>query len=52
MLRRLAFIPLMYKLDSPFINVIKEAMKLCGLDISTHVLAPTRQLGEEQKKSW
>ncbi|MCD8510785.1 MAG: dihydrodipicolinate synthase family protein [Bacillus sp. (in: Bacteria)] len=50
LLRRLAYIPLMYKLDSPFINVIKEAMKLRGVTESTHVLAPTRPLSDHKKK--
>lgn len=48
--RRLAILPEMYKLDSPFISVIKEAMKLKGLDISTHVLPPTRMLNSEKQK--
>ncbi|WP_040203666.1 dihydrodipicolinate synthase family protein [Neobacillus jeddahensis] len=46
--KRLAFIPTMYKLDSPFVNVVKEAMKLRGLDISTHVLPPARSLNNEK----
>jgi 2-dehydro-3-deoxy-D-pentonate aldolase len=48
--QRLAFIPLMFKLDSPFINVIKEAIKLNGLDISTAVLPPGKQLSDEKKE--
>ncbi|TCS79389.1 dihydrodipicolinate synthase family protein [Tepidibacillus fermentans] len=48
--KRLAFLPLMYKLDSPFVNVVKEATKLRGLDISTHVLPPARPLSEEKKQ--
>ncbi len=50
LLRKLAYIPLLYKLDSPFSNVIKEAMRMTGLDVSTHVLAPGRKLSEEKKK--
>jgi 4-hydroxy-tetrahydrodipicolinate synthase len=46
--KRLAFLPTMYKLDSPFVGVIKEAMKLKGLDISTHVLPPARSLSSEK----
>ncbi|WP_070120890.1 dihydrodipicolinate synthase family protein [Bacillus marinisedimentorum] len=46
--QKLAPIPLMYKIDSPFVNVIKEAIKLKGLDISTNVLPPARPLGEEK----
>ncbi|MDU7101671.1 MAG: dihydrodipicolinate synthase family protein, partial [Enterobacter sp.] len=33
-------IPQMYQLDTPFVNVIKEAIVLCGRPISTHVLPP------------
>ncbi|OLO36988.1 dihydrodipicolinate synthase family protein [Alkalihalophilus pseudofirmus] len=48
--QRLAYIPLMYKLDSPFVNVIKEAMKMRGHDISTYVLPPARPLSEQKKQ--
>nr|WP_152658491.1 dihydrodipicolinate synthase family protein [Oceanobacillus sp. CFH 90083] len=48
--RTLALLPTIYKLDSPFINVVKEAMKLRGLDISTHVLPPSGKLSEEKVK--
>jgi len=48
--RKLAIIPTMYKIDSPFISVIKEAMKLKGLDISTAVLQPTRMLNSDKKE--
>ncbi|UJL47422.1 dihydrodipicolinate synthase family protein [Virgibacillus sp. NKC19-16] len=48
--KRLAILPTMYKLDSPFISVVKEAMKLKGLDISTHVLPPTRMLDSEKQE--
>ncbi len=47
--RKLAVLPLMYKLDSPFVGVVKEAIKLRGLDISTAVLPPARLLSEEKK---
>ncbi|MBU8909015.1 dihydrodipicolinate synthase family protein [Desertibacillus haloalkaliphilus] len=48
--QRLAYLPLMYKLDSPFVNVVKEAMKLRGIEISsTYVLPPARPLTEEKK---
>src|SRR5690625_189876 len=33
--QRIAALPRMYNLDSPFIGVVKEAMKLRGLDIPT-----------------
>ncbi|MFX0560474.1 dihydrodipicolinate synthase family protein [Tepidibacillus infernus] len=48
--QRLAYLPLMYKLDSPFVNVVKEATRLRGLDISTYVLPPARPLSEEKKQ--
>ncbi|MFV8830267.1 dihydrodipicolinate synthase family protein [Alkalihalobacterium sp. APHAB7] len=47
--QRLAHIPLMYKLDSPFVNVIKEAIQMTGQDISTYVLPPARSLSDEKK---
>ena len=47
--RKISGLPKMYNLDSPFIGVIKEAMKLRGLDISTYVLAPTSELSTEKK---
>ncbi len=46
--KRMALMPKMYTLDSPFVSVVKEAMKLRGLDISTHVLAPARSLSTEK----
>lgn len=46
--RKLAFLPLIYKLDSPFVNVVKEAIKLRGIDVSTYVLPPARPLRAEQ----
>lgn len=46
--KRLSILPTMYKLDSPFVNVVKEAMKLRGLDISTHVLPPAHSLTDEK----
>jgi len=39
----------MYKLDYPFVNVIKEATVMKGIDISTHVQAPASPLNEEKK---
>ncbi|PYZ95603.1 dihydrodipicolinate synthase family protein [Alteribacter lacisalsi] len=46
----LAYLPELYSLDSPFMNVIKEAVSMVGLDISTAVLAPSRSLPEEKKE--
>ncbi|KXG44362.1 dihydrodipicolinate synthase family protein [Tepidibacillus decaturensis] len=48
--RRLAFLPLMYKLDSPFVNVVKEATKMRGIEVSTAVLPPARPLSEAKKQ--
>jgi 2-dehydro-3-deoxy-D-pentonate aldolase len=48
--KQLALLPLLYKIDSPFVNVVKEATKLCGLDISTYVLPPSRPLSDEKKE--
>ncbi|MFP7469425.1 dihydrodipicolinate synthase family protein [Niallia taxi] len=46
--KQLAILPQLYKLDSPFVNVIKEAIKQCGLDISTYVLPPSAPLNEKK----
>ena len=43
-------IPQIYQLDTPFVNVIKEAIVLCGRPISTHVLPPASPLGEVGKE--
>jgi 2-dehydro-3-deoxy-D-pentonate aldolase len=48
--RKLAPLPLLYKLDSPFMNVAKEAIRLRGIEISTDVLAPVRALSNEKKE--
>lgn len=42
-------IPQIYQLDTPFVNVIKEASVLCGLPVSTHVLPPAGPLDEARK---
>ena len=42
-------IPQMYQLDTPFVNVIKEAIVLCGRPVSTHVLPPASPLDEPRK---
>jgi len=39
----------LYRVDSPFINVVKEAIKLRGIDISTEMLPPLRSLNEDKK---
>lgn len=43
LLARLAILSRMYSIDVPFTGVIKEAIRLCGLDIPTHVLSPATQ---------
>ena len=48
--RKLTPLLSLYKLDSPFVNVAKETIKLRGIDISTEVLAPLRPLNEEKKQ--
>lgn len=42
-------IPQIYQLDTPFVNVIKEAIALCGLPISTYVLPPAVPLDDARK---
>ncbi|AUG99479.1 dihydrodipicolinate synthase family protein [Pectobacteriaceae bacterium CE70] len=42
-------LPRLYQIDSPFVNVVKEAMCLCGLDISTTCLPPTQPLNAARK---
>lgn len=42
-------IPQMYQLDTPFVNVIKEAISLCGRPVSTYVLPPAGPLDEARK---
>lgn len=40
--KQVAYLPLLYKIDTPFVSVVKEALKMSGLDISTYVLTPSR----------
>ncbi len=47
--RELAVLPLLYKLDSPFVNVIKEATRIRGIKINTYCLPPTRPISEDGK---
>jgi len=47
--RKLASLMPLYKLNSPFMNVVKEAILLRGIEISTDVLAPVRPLSNEKK---
>ena len=48
--KRLSFIPQMYSLDAPFFNVVKEAIRLSGIDIPTNVLQPANPLSDEKKQ--
>lgn len=45
---RLVQVPAIYGLDAPFVNVVKEAMVLAGVDISTHCLAPATPLAADK----
>nr|WP_295970825.1 dihydrodipicolinate synthase family protein [uncultured Bacillus sp.] len=46
--KQLTVLPFLYQIDSPFVNVVKEAIKISGIDISTYVLPPSRPLSEEK----
>ncbi|QBH96729.1 dihydrodipicolinate synthase family protein [Limnobaculum zhutongyuii] len=48
--RQLSRLSTVYSLETPFFGVIKQAIKLCGLNISTEVLAPVKKLSEEKKQ--
>lgn len=48
--QRLANLPLLYKLDSPFANVIKEAIHMRGIKISTYVLPSAKPLENDKKE--
>ncbi|MTW87423.1 dihydrodipicolinate synthase family protein [Virgibacillus dakarensis] len=48
--KKLSKMPLLYQLELPFINVIKEATKLCGIDISTYVQPPARSITKEKRE--
>lgn len=48
--QKLADLLPLYKLDSPFMNIVKEAIRLRGIDISTDVLAPVRSVSPEKKE--
>jgi 4-hydroxy-tetrahydrodipicolinate synthase len=47
--QRLAYLPMIYKLDSPFTNVIKEAIQMRGVNISTYVLPAAKPLDNDKK---
>jgi 2-dehydro-3-deoxy-D-pentonate aldolase len=44
---QLAQVAAMYALDAPFVNVVKEAIRLCGLAVSSHCLPPTARLDDD-----
>lgn len=48
--RVLCHIPPIYTMEAPFFGVIKEAIKMCGLDISTYALPPASPVSEEKKQ--
>lgn len=41
--QKMALLPSLYQLETPFLSIIKEAIKLRGIDISTTVLPPSRK---------
>lgn len=46
--RTLSHVPALYSLDAPFFNVVKEAIKMAGVDISTFVLPPASPLSSDK----
>jgi 4-hydroxy-tetrahydrodipicolinate synthase len=49
--KRLAHLPAIYKLDAPFVNVVKEAIRLRGaVEISSYSLSPATPLTNEKKE--
>lgn len=46
--QQLAKLSPLYALEQPFFGVIKTAIRLCGLDISTAVVAPALPLSDEK----
>ncbi|NBJ71614.1 MULTISPECIES: dihydrodipicolinate synthase family protein [Clostridia] len=48
--QKLTQIPTLYQLEIPFINVVKEATKMCGLDIPTYVQPPARMVSEKKRE--
>lgn len=47
--RLLCMCPPMFGLESPFYAVVKEAARMVGVDISTHVLAPAAPLSAQKR---
>lgn len=48
--RKLCLCPPMFALESPFYAVVKEAAKMVGVDISTHVLPPAVPLTDAKRE--
>ena len=48
--RKLAKIMPVYAIETPFFGVIKQAIKLIGVDVSTEVLAPVQSLSADKSK--
>lgn len=48
--RQLCLCPPMFGLEAPFYAVVKEAAKMVGVDISTHVLPPAVPLTEAKRE--
>lgn len=46
--RTILQLPRIYKVDVPFVGVVKEAMKACGLPICSYSLPPAAPLSEEK----
>ncbi|AKU25403.1 dihydrodipicolinate synthase family protein [Geobacillus subterraneus] len=46
--KQLAYLPMLYKIDSPFVTVVKEAIRLVGVEISTYSLPPARSLHQKE----
>ncbi len=47
--RLLTLVPPVFGLEQPFYAVVKEAIRMTGLEISTHVLPPAAPLSEEKR---
>jgi 4-hydroxy-tetrahydrodipicolinate synthase len=48
--RTILELPRIYKVDVPFVGVVKQAMKACGLAISAYSLPPAAPLGEDKNE--
>lgn len=47
--RQITLIPPMFGLDTPFYGVLKEAVKLAGVEIDTYALPPAHPLSDDKK---